>query len=273
MVAGMYWSLKTAKIPFPSLLNQLNRPPNRLNQIMRLFYVLPLFALNLLLSGCEKDPPFVVIPGPPTSPDGSPRYGPDTAEIKLNFFQGQRIRYILIFYGGFYDTTNFNVLYPTDTLELEVLGVSGDTFQIQERLTPYSNIRIKPEQWYYGKEHLDTCINNWFIRNDSLILQSVHGPFRSHLLDRPDLYMRDFRKKELELKGFKPTKRYRERDEEYFAEDLHFNDYYFPRVNVYINNSAMALDWPGNFTVYHQNHGIIFSSWYAIFQTHAWILQ
>ena len=69
-----------------------------------------------------------------------------------------------------------------DTLEIEIIEIVGDRIMISETITENSVIRNE-EVDYYFNDPSNTYVNEWTIRNDSLIIGENSTTFRSHLLN------------------------------------------------------------------------------------------
>lgn len=228
-------------------------------------FIISCFAF--LCTGCFDDKHFYEI-DITEEVDTMMMYGPDTAEIKLDFFVGQKIRYAMILFNGYYLNTWFEFENSPDTLELEVLDQLGDTFLIKESFTPFSYLILNPQKDYYAKQEDSIYLNYWFIRNDSLVIVKAPGTAHihafsvgSHLLEIDRLHMRDFRIGETKIVGYKTRVQYSEKDKKAFTRNYMLHGHHYDRLNIYINDRPMSHDGPGNSTVYSQVYGIVRSSY------------
>jgi hypothetical protein len=223
-------------------------------------------CIALLCAGCFEDKHFYEI-DLQEEVDTMMMYGPDTAEIKLDFFVGQKIRYALILFDDYHDSTWFEFTSTPDTLELEVLEQRGDTFVIKESFTSYSYLILNPDEDYYDKQEDSVYLNYWVIRNDSLFVSRAPGSAylhhfytASHLLNLSRLYMRDFRTVETKIVGYKTQIPYSAKDKKAFTRDYTLHGHHYDRLNIFINDQPMSHDAQGNTTVYNQVDGIVRSS-------------
>jgi len=184
----------------------------------------------------------------------------------LNLELGQKIRYVLLTGEGYSDINSDNFTYRGDTLELEVLEVDNDKFLISEKITPFSNMMVNNDTYYW--ENKDAIYKNyWNVRNDSLIFDL--GSFRSHLIHRfatftrPKFLLREIEGQEIQILGWKTSFPYTESNVELFAKNYNLLGNHYDRLNVFINNAIMATDGPGNTTIYSKEHGIVRTSVYS----------
>ncbi len=184
----------------------------------------------------------------------------------LNLELGQKIRYVLLTGEGYSDSNSDNFIYRGDTLELEVLEVDNDRLLISEKITPFSNMMINNDSYYW--ENKDAIYKNyWNVRNDSLIFDL--SSFRSHLIYRlgtftkPKFLLREFEDQEIQILGWKTSFPYTESNVELFTKNYELLGNYYDRLNVFINNAPMATDGPGITTIYSKEHGIVRTSVYS----------
>ncbi len=105
---------------------------------------------------------------------------PDLSQTNiLNLEIGQKLRYVLLTGEGYADASSDNFIYRGDTLELEVLSADNNKFLISEKITPFSNMMVNTDSYYW--ENKDAVYQNyWNIQNDSLVFDLSN--FRSHLI-------------------------------------------------------------------------------------------
>ncbi len=175
---------------------------------------------------------------------------------------GQQFKYVSLTAEDYWisDNTQFN--YRGDTLELEVVSVVGDKYLISERITAYSNMMTDSVIYYWNQK--DSIFHNyWLVRNDSLLLDYDRPWFKSHLMFRPNLSFNCFEGEEVEIQGWKTSYPYTESNVELFTTRYSLLNNRYDKLNIFINNSPMQVDGPGNTTVYSKNFGIVRTSTYS----------
>lgn len=116
---------------------------------------------------------------------------------------------------------------------------------------------------YYWGDPDKVYINTWRVRNDSLFIGT--GPYlsTSHLLFNHQFSLSVFQAEEVKVRGWKTSYPYTENDVELYAKNFSLFCGDYDRLNVYINNSDMRVDGPGNTTFYSREYGIIRTSIYS----------
>ena len=105
-----------------------------------------------------------------------------TTTMNLDMFEeGQSFRYALIIGDALGPDPVEEFFYTGDTLEIEIIEIVGDRIMISETITENSVIRNE-EVDYYFNDPSNTYVNEWTIRNDSLIIGENSTTFRSCLL-------------------------------------------------------------------------------------------
>jgi len=195
-----------------------------------------------------------------------PVFPSDFNQMDLDQMQtGQTFHYLFLIGSGYPDPNDQQFYYTGDTLELKVLEFNSIGYYISESITPGSPVWNMDSTRYYGIQKDSVYVNLWIVRNDSLFIQSIHPEqyTHSHLLFRSDFALMHFTEAEVKMKGWKTTYPYNEADARLFATDYKLLGHTYPRLNVYINNSPMAGDGPGNTTIFSRPFGIIRTSSYS----------
>lgn len=181
-----------------------------------------------------------------------------------NLAVGQKFQFILFTAESYFDEDNNAFQYTGDTLEVEVIEKNNDTYSLSERFTEGSAIHTNSENYYWGDPALE-YVNAWTIENGVLKVQDNNNDFflDSHLMFAQELPLFEFNEKEVEVNGWKTTHNYTELNAELFIKDFDLKGISYDRLNVAINNAAMAGDGPGNTTFYSNKHGIVRTSKYS----------
>jgi len=190
-----------------------------------------------------------------------------------NLEVGQSFQYVLLLGEEYWDDNkNNDFSYTADTLEIEIIGKTSNSFTVREQLLPTSFVFLA-ENPYYWHNPDSVFINEWVIENNTLtIKQDEEFPFTSssHLFfglwtSSADftLDLNDFQEEETEIEGWKTTTGYCECDRDLFVKDLELLEINYNRLNVAIRNTPMQVDGPGISFVYNLNEGIVRTSTYS----------
>ena len=217
--------------------------------------LLIIITVSMLLTSCVKDHQL--------SYDCN--HGADLSMRIMNLDQlvkGQKFRFLL-FIGEVYDSeTNNDFTYTEDTLEVEVLQAENGAYLISEKITAGSQMRRSDTPYYWGDPD-KVYINTWRVRNDSLFVGAGPSLWTSHLLFNHQFSLSEFQAVEIEVRGWKTSYPYTESDVELYTNNFSLFCWDYDRLNVFINNSAMRVDLPGNTTFYNRENGIIRTSIYS----------
>jgi hypothetical protein len=189
----------------------------------------------------------------------------DTVLMNLSELKsGQKFRYILLTANGYYERDSIRYTYTGDTLELEILTAENQKYLISEKITPGSTMMTGNDRYYWNNKD-SIYYNYWFIRNDSLVIVPRYKHFNSHLIFNYDgkFSLRESTGKEVLINGWKTTYPYIESDISLFTKNFTLLGNFYNRLNIYINNSSMAADGPGNTTIYSKEYGIVRTSKYS----------
>ncbi len=195
----------------------------------------------------------------------------DVPNIELNVLKfeiGQKFKYVLLKGENYSVPNNSDFVYTGDTLELEVLDIINNKYLISEKITPFSNMMVSNEEYYWGSKDA-VYRNNWTVKNDSLNFDYSGNNNTSHLLLSTSLFnedalpLKEFDEREVEITGWKTSFRYAEGDFNLYARNFTLFEKYYDRLNIYLNNSPMASDGAGRTIIYGKKYGIIRTSTYS----------
>lgn len=187
----------------------------------------------------------------------------ESASMNLDGLEvGQKFYYSLFFGEGYHDEDRNNFTYTGDTLELEILEATGGSYLVSERFTEDSELSASTIK-NYGRGTDSIYQNWWHFRNDSLILEISSRFGGSHIMHNRALSLENYTTTEVDIIGWMTSWEYIEDDRELFTTDYKLFDSTYDRLNVYINNQAMAGDGPGNTCVYSKEEGVIRSVIYS----------
>ncbi len=217
---------------------------------MRTFYQV-LFALPLsilLFSACNKNEQ----PDPQVTPDPIQF---DAMEV------GQKWRYLGLL-GEDYGTSQDSFTYTDDTLVLEVIAKDQNGFLIEETLI-YNGSTTE-----FLSQNKDAVFRYYLeVVDDTLRYTKPGTPFPqsrifSYLTAVQGLPFQEFSTNELEVSGWKPNIGYCECRYLAYTKDYTLFGRNYDRLNILVENRAMATDASGETYIYSSKHGIVRFSTY-----------
>lgn len=217
-----------------------------------IYYACLAFAfLAFMLAGCGKDS----TPPPVANP------------IKFDAMAvGQKLHYKALLGYNYYSSTD-TFVYIQDTLQLEIIGQDDKGFLVEERLQ-YTNDSVV---WF--KNDRDS-IYHYYIRleNDTLRFMPLGSNYLASRIFENELVhsglpLVAFNDQKVQINGWKTSLDYCECRRTAYAEDYTLFGKNYERLNILINNTAMALDGSGHTYMYSSSQGI------ARFSTYSWWTQ
>ena len=225
-------------------------------RIFTLFHCCILSGLLLLLGACQPEP----VPG-------------NLAFQNIIRFDqpavGQLSRYVRFLGEDISDMQNFRFRYLADTLEVRIIGLDSLGWIAEEQLTPFSESRLgSPDKIPWA----DSTFRNHFTVNvDSfnIIIIGNQYSFKSHFFRLPRQFsLQPIAHNPTRINGWKILEPYCECFLTAYADAYEHFGYLLPRLNVVIDNRAMAVDGPGYLHVYHPDFGFVKVTSYS-WWTHA----
>lgn len=212
-------------------------------------------ALFALLSACKKDSPLDV---------------PDPASNRIRFDAlavGQVNQYIGLSGEAYYTNDYDQFEYSDDTLRLEIVAKDNNGFKVAETLHYVDTVHNwldwdKDSTYYYYLR----------VSNDTLRVKPIGTPYlRSRIftynLSEEGLPLKKIESPEVEILGWKTSFNYCECRQTGYAENYTLFGKKYDRLNVIVENSAMALDGNGETYVFSKPFGIV------RFSTYGWWTQ
>lgn len=221
-------------------------------------FIFATILLSSIISSCKKEPCC------------SPDPGPSLQYIRFdNLAVGQKSKYITLWGEGYFLGQTDNFMYMDDTLVLEVVDKDPQKgFKIEERLA-YSG-DLSPTWLGYDKD----SVYYYYLRveDDSLKILPVTGNYhRSRIFQfdflSPKLPLKPISNPEIEIEGWMTNLPYCECDRQGFVKNYTLFGRIYPRLNLVMQNSPMALDGSGTTIVYTKSDGIV------RFSTYSWWTQ
>ncbi len=215
------------------------------------FLVLALFIF--LAAACHKDGP--VEPTPKTP---SIRFG--AMEV------GQKSRYLGLLGAEYYSSLD-SFFYTQDTLQLEIIGHDDNGYLVEETYRYAAPVSPLLE---YEK---DSIFRYYFqVVNNTLQVKQVgstyiHSRIFGYLGGMQGLPLSDISSPKLEIGGWKTSLNYCECHQIGYAEAYRLFGQLYPRLNILVENSPMALDGNGETYIYSKSNGIV------RFSTYSWWTQ
>ena len=194
------------------------------------------------------------------NPENLPPY---TGPIRFDSLEiGQRSRYIALL-GEDYGSNNENFAYTTDTLRLTVVAQDANGFLIEESFKYVGSV----SNWFdYEKD----SIFRYYVKvvDDTLRFKQVGASYwRSRIIGyyggRDGLPMADISSPKIDITGWRTNLGYCECRQVGYAEDYSLFGKTYPKLNVLVDNAAMAFDGNGETYVYSKTIGIVRFSTYS----------
>lgn len=212
--------------------------------------LLSLLSLSIF-TACEKEDHQDILPEVPT----------ELLTGSLNFSDweiGDKFSYVMLSGEGYWDS-NPSFEYTGDTLICEVIDKKENEFVVKESLSRNSSIFTAPEPYYYNADSI--FINNWSVVEDELYIipTGINNYFRSHLFYREyvPIALNEFVEEKIEINSWITDYNSTDFNKELYAEDFTLLGQSYDRLNVVVNNEAMAADGPGFTYIYSKDHGIV----------------
>lgn len=220
-----------------------------MQQIQMRFAGTLLIAILILMASCNKDATI-------TTHEAGAVVRLDQMEV------GQKSRYVALS-GEKYYSGEDQYHYTHDTLELEIIAKDDNGFLVEERLIYSGELGTWLD--YKKEEAIQYYLT---LKNDTL---KIHYPGTPNLYSRifgfqiirQGLPMAPFGNNKMEIKGWKTNQGYIESRLSGYVEDYSLFGQKYDRLNVLIENSAMALDGNGETYVYNASKGLVRFSTYS----------
>ena len=189
----------------------------------------------------------------------SPAPVPNPGHIRFDDLAvGQRNKYLIFLGEGYYDAAYDQYAYTDDTLKVEIIAQDDKGFLVEESLDVVGEIN----DWL--KDDRDSVYQYYIkIENDSLKFAPKTGLYLGSRLwrywwsSKKGLPLAKIESPETEIKGWITTLPYCECYHQGFAKDYKLFGKNYERLNVIVDDQAMALDGPGKNIVYAPEYGLV----------------
>ena len=221
-----------------------------------LFASAALFAL--LFWTCKPEPN--ILP----EPDPVPNYNP----IKFsNLAVGQKSRYLNLWGEDYYSGNSNNFGYNDDTLQVKIVGKDAKGYKVEETLHYVGDL----VQWFqYDKDsvyHYYLKVSGDTLRISPSNTNNVRSRLFGYQVTVQGIPLAEFAAPKLEIQGWITSLNYCECRRTGYTENYTLFGQTFPRLNILVENSAMAVDGNGETYVYSKAKGIV------RFSTYSWWTQ
>ena len=209
-----------------------------------------LFLGMLLLVACSKDDDI----------------NPDSNKIKFdNLAVGQKSNYVFLSGQNYFDINGFDDFqYLQDTLVLEIIGQNQDQFMVKESISPGSAVLNGTENKWIAEPDEDYLYFIEVVGNQFKVTPISGTLVQSRIfIGNIELDLEKFTAEEVEIKGWKTSLNECGCEKKVFTQDYKLFDQQYDHLNIYLNNTALAVDGEGFTYVYNQSDGIVRQSIYS----------